>query len=231
MGAQTSKHWECEAPVTTATAKGRHINTSQAAVLTARAKKTTSRLAAAQAKAEVRDRHQAERLAQQSAEKEEKRRKRAEGEIEAQELKTKRIAAETERTEQRARDKQEEEQARAQRRRRDERRRQEEHDEKRRKSPLEGVAWGFDERAGKRSGTTSEGPGGCYVSDGRAQDYADAPEEVGSIGRRTGRRWHRGNTWGVEAGGPGKEVAFESGVPVDSMKPKSSGSWKRRMKA
>ena len=230
MGAQTSKHWECEAPVPIATTKGRPTSPSQAAVLTARAKKTTSRIAAAQAKAEVRDRHQAERLAQHSAKEEEKRSKRAEGEIEAQELKSKRIAAEAERTETRARGKQEEEQARAQRRQQDERRQQEEYDEKRRKTPLEGVAWGFDERAGKRSATTLEEPEGCYVSDGRAQDYADAHEEVDSIGRRTGRRWHRGNTWGVEAGGPGKEVAFEPGVPVDPTKPKSSGSWKRKRK-
>ena len=219
MGAQTSRHWECEDLVPAITDNGRDsktvLDSRQAAALSARAKKTASRIAAARCRAEARDRCQAEKVARRSAKKEEMRRQIVEGEVEAQQLKRTLVAAEIERTKRRAREKREEKQAREKRRRR--------------RTHLEGIAWGFDDAAGRRSGTISEESEGCYVSDGRVHENdTDIPEEFDDIGRRTGRRWHRGNTWGVEAGGPGKEVTFEFGVPIDPKKPKQIGIWRRR---
>jgi hypothetical protein len=235
MGNQTSKGQKHE-PSGSFVLVGGHPPTSinsdsrQAAAHSARAKKTAARIIAAKAMAEARERHQAKKDAKRMAKKQDKEGRIYEAENEAQELRRGRDAAEKEWTERRAREKQEEREAREERKRQDERILLERKGEKRRKMHLEGIAWGFDDRAGIRSGGSSHEIEGCYVSDGnvRDSDEADAgnPEEVDEIGRKTGRRWHRGNTWGVEAGGPGPEVVFEIGTPVVSRGSKKPGGWK-----
>ena len=180
MGIQIPKGVELDPPDPLTASKSCRINTNSdphhAAALSARAKKTTARIAAAKAEAEIRDRDDAEKEAKYLAKKQEGKDKRAEAEVEAQERNRKRAVAETEQTKRKAREKREGKEAREERRRRDERRRQEAEDEKRRKMHLESVAWGLDDRAGKRSCISSEDSDGCYISDGRAEmDDAEPP--------------------------------------------------------
>jgi hypothetical protein len=235
MGTRTCKIHELEPhdPLTSigVSQKFTNLDPHQAAALSARAKKTTARIAAAKAKAEARDRHQAGKEARRLAKAKEKQRNRTEAEAEAQQRKKDRDAAEVERTNCKAQEKQEEREAREERKRQDEQERQDREDANRRKVHLAGVAWGFDDRAGTRTGVSSEDSAGCYASDGRGRQAEEAGtdnlEEFHDIGRRTGRRWHRGNTWGIEAGGPGKEVQFESSTPISPKRPKKLGDWRR----
>jgi hypothetical protein len=105
-------------------------------------------------------------------------------------------------------------------------------EEQRRKRWLGGVAWGFDPTAGslpapeddrnntRLAATTATKPrnggdeDGAYVSAGRSlrnEALEAGVDEIDEVGRRTGRRWLRGNAWGVERGGPGKEGKFGHG--------------------
>jgi hypothetical protein len=104
-------------------------------------------------------------------------------------------------------------------------------EEKLRKRWLGGVAWGFDPTAGSlpaaedkgtnarpaAANSTKPGEGdedGAYVSAGRSlrnEALEAGVDEIDEVGRRTGRRWLRGNMWGVERGGPGKEGKFGHG--------------------
>lgn len=201
----------------------------QAVAMSFRAQKTAARVRAAKAMAEARHRHEADKQAKELAKTQAKNRKKAEAENEAQELKQRRENAKNQCMEQTARKKREKQEGREECRRQDQQRWQKEVEEKRYKRHLEGVAWGFDERAGIMPGTSSEERGGCYVSNGTIrgeETRARHPEDVDGIERRAGRRWHKGNTWGVEAGGPGPEVMFEFGVPRKPTRTKTSGGWK-----
>jgi hypothetical protein len=105
-------------------------------------------------------------------------------------------------------------------------------EEKQRKRCLGGVAWGFDPTAGSlpvpednhniTGSATAAGTqhgdeideDGAYVSAGRSlrnEALEAGVDEIDDVGRRTGRRWLRGNAWGVERGGPGKEGKFGHG--------------------
>lgn len=234
MGNRTSKCHKHKPFESLVTVGGCPISTNsdlrETAAHSARPKKTAASLNVAKAIAEARERRQAEKDAKRMAKKQDKERRRFEAENEAQQLRRRRDAAEQEHMERKAWEKREERAARDERKRQDGRRRQEKVDEKRRKMRLEGVVWGFDDRAGIKSGGSLSETGGCYASDGnvrhREEAEAENPEEVDEIGRRTGRRWHKGNTWGVEAGGPGPEVLFEFGTPIISRGQKKLGGWK-----
>jgi len=116
------------------------------------------------------------------------------------------------------------------RKRQDERKRKEKEDERRRKTHMQGVAWGFDDRAGTRSEVSSEESNGCYFLDGKVpQDDTANSEEVDTTARRTGRGWYRSNTYGVEAGGPGPEVKFDFGIPIVLKRSKKPDGWKKNL--
>jgi hypothetical protein len=91
MGTRTCKIHELEPhdPLTSigVSQKFTNLDPHQAAALSARAKKTTARIAAAKAKAEARDRHQAGKEARRLAKAKEKQRNRTEAEAEAQQRK------------------------------------------------------------------------------------------------------------------------------------------------
>ncbi len=197
------------------------LDLRQAAAYSARARKTAARIAAAEAKAQAKSRRKAEKEAKRLAKQHEKERREVEAEAEAQERKAKRDAAELERKQRRIRQDAEEKAAREERKRKEEEKRQQQkqqkEEEKRRAANMGGVAWGFDPDAGLRRETPLEEPAGCFVSDGkqpqiitRSIDEIAELTELDDIGRRTGRMWHKGNTWGVEAGGPGQALNLKS---------------------
>ena len=204
------------------TLERRHSNSSldlrQAAAFSARARKTAARIIAAEAKAQAKAHRQAEKECKGLAKHYEKERREGEAEAEAQERKAKRHAADLERKQRRIREDAEEKAAREERKRKDEEKRQQEkqqkEEQKRRAAYMGGVAWGFDPDAGLRRETPLEEPTGCFVLDGKQQlvepRSIDEIAELDDIGRRTGRMWHSGNTWGVEAGGTGQILNLKS---------------------
>jgi hypothetical protein len=203
-----------------------HLDPRKAAALSARAIKAATRITAARAKAEARDSHRAEKDAKQRTMKQEKERRLAAAEAEAQELKARRKAAEKKRTEQKAREKQEGKEARKVRKRQDERKRKEKEDERGRKTHLQGVAWGFDDRAGTRSGVSLEESNGCYFLGGKVPQDNTANSEADTT---AGRGRHRGNTYGVEAGDPGPEVKFDFGIPIVLKRSKKPDGWEKNL--
>lgn len=98
------------------------------------------------------------------------------------------------------------------------------HDQKARDEYGKGLAkwtkglWGFDPRAGLKESGAEGWPedGGCFVKYGcHSAHIRGARYEVDDIGRRTGKLFERGWTWGVEVGGPGKEGRFGHGALKD----------------
>lgn len=238
----------------TVTAGCHHLNPPldprQAAAFLARARKIAARVASAEAKAAEKARQQAEKEAKRLAKLHEKHRKEATAEIEAQERKVNRDAVEMQRRERRARENAEEKAAREERKKLDEekrqRKREEAEAERRRIAHMGGVAWGFDPMAGisaSNVGSSTEEYDdngdyrrrGCLVSDGKAAQVSDrtideiVEIEYDDIGRRTGRLWHSGNTWGIEAGGPGQAPDFVARrqVPASSSRGKTTSPWKK----
>jgi hypothetical protein len=184
------------------------------------------------AKAEARDRQMVEKQGKLLAKQTAKGRRRFEAETEARELKRRRERADKAKTKGKVREKQQEREAREERKRLDEQKSWKEADEKKWKRHLEGVAWGFDDRAGVRCGTSSEQPAGSYVRKGYEQHgeetEADHSEGDDEIAKRARRLRHDGSTWGSEAGGLGPEVVFEFGVPIPVKVPKRIGGWERK---
>jgi hypothetical protein len=146
-----------------------------------------------------------------------KNRRRAEAETESRERKARRETADKERIKRKAGDKQQEREGRGERKREDERKSLKEADEKRRKRHLVGVAWGFDDRAGARTGTSAEEAEGSYSPKGNTQHGKE--RDAGHCEDADKKR----NVWGVEAGGPGPEIVFEFGVPRARQRSESMG--------
>ena len=235
MHTQSPEKQEREPSHPSASARGHFtstkLETRPTAALSARVKTTVVCVAAAIARRAAGNRQKIEKEGKRLAKKQGKNKAKVKAENEVQGLKQRQDIVEKQRMEQKARKKQEEREAKEERKRHNEQKRQKKAEDKRRKRPWKGVAWGFDDRAGVRSVESSETLEGCYASDGNLphgqQTDADHSVEVDEI-ERPGRRRHKGNTWGVEAGGPGPEVVFEFGVPIDPKSPKYSTSWRRR---
>ena len=212
---QTDGYISNQTPRQAADSDTRHFSTAssivndpkQVAAFAVRAKKEATRVAAAKAKAEMRDKKAAEQEAKKSGKKQRKLRQAQEAEAEAQELKAKREVADEERRARLRREKDHEKQYREHRKQLESARREEQD----RQCALKAVAWGFDPSAGLRGNAEpSVEPTGTFVIDGEhARGTTKASEEysdVDGMGQRTGRRWHSGNTWGLEVGDAGKVV-------------------------
>lgn len=159
------------------------------------------------AEASAREENRVSKAARKLKKRELVERERQKREAEAQQIMAQKKTAQREEREKRDRDKKIAKERKADRKK-------QKQDEKARGMHMGGVAWGFDPTAGIIGSQTTQSPdSGCYIFGAKVESATKAGvDERDDLGRRTGRRWQKGNIWGVEYGGPGKEGHYGHGA-------------------